>query len=160
MNEKIIADGTYLLEKFPGKGGWTYAALPEVTPDKNAPFGWIRVCGTVDDYEIRNFHLMPMGNGMLFLSVNAAIRKVIKKSAGDTVRVILFRENPAGEVIDEFLECLRDEPRANEFFNTLTENEKNQVTEWISAAKTSDQQVERMAEAINMLATGKKLLSP
>jgi len=28
--EKPLVNRKYLLEKYPGKGGWTYAAIPEV----------------------------------------------------------------------------------------------------------------------------------
>lgn len=78
-----LTDKAYLLEKFPGKGGWTYAAIPEIAPDKHAHFGWVRVKGTIDGYKIKGFHLMPMGNGKLFLPVKSEIRKKIKKQAGD-----------------------------------------------------------------------------
>lgn len=32
--EKPLLDRKYLLEKFPGKGGWTYTAIPEVIQNK------------------------------------------------------------------------------------------------------------------------------
>ena len=79
--EKPLIDNEYLLEKFSGKGGWTYAAIPEIKPDKHAYFGWVRVRGSIDGYEIRAYHLMPMGNGKLFLPVKADIRKKIGKKA-------------------------------------------------------------------------------
>ena len=79
-NEKPLVDQDYLLQKMEGKGGWTYAAIPEIVQDKHAYFGWIKVRGTIDDYEIANYHLMPMGNGQLFLSVKAEIRKKIGKN--------------------------------------------------------------------------------
>ncbi len=43
MNEKPLVDKEYLLEKTPSESGWTYALIPEILPDKNAPFGWVRV---------------------------------------------------------------------------------------------------------------------
>lgn len=64
--EKPIVNNKYLLEKYPGKGGWTYAAIPEVLQDKHSPFGWVKVKGHIDDFEIKNYKLMPMGNGHLF----------------------------------------------------------------------------------------------
>jgi len=47
MNSFLV-NNTYLLKKFPGKGGWTYASIPEVLQDKKVPFGWVKVCGTID----------------------------------------------------------------------------------------------------------------
>jgi len=57
-----------LLEKFPGKGSWTFAAIPEIMPDKNAPFSWVKVKGSIDGVEIDRYHLIPSGKGTLFLS--------------------------------------------------------------------------------------------
>ncbi len=65
--EEPLIDANYLLEKIPGKGGWTYAAIPEIIQDKNTPFGWVTVRGFIDNYELKHYKLMPMGNGHLFL---------------------------------------------------------------------------------------------
>ncbi len=89
---KPLVNRKYLLEKYPGKGGWTYAAIPEVKPNKEKPFGWVKVSGTIDGYEIKDYHLMPMGNGDLFLPVKASIRKKINKHMGDFVHVVLYAE--------------------------------------------------------------------
>jgi hypothetical protein len=77
--ETPLVNGDYLLQKFPGKGGWTYAAIPEILQNKKNPFGWVKVKGSVDGYELKQYKLMPMGEGRLFLPVKAAIRKKIKK---------------------------------------------------------------------------------
>ena len=61
-----LTDKIYLLEKFSGKGGWTFVRLPEISPGQNTTFGWVKVCGTIDRYEIKNYNLQPMGNGRLF----------------------------------------------------------------------------------------------
>jgi hypothetical protein len=60
---KPIVDKKFLLEKFHGKGGWTYVSIKNNTLNKKGPFGWVRVRGTIDDYEIRKYHLMPTGKG-------------------------------------------------------------------------------------------------
>lgn len=41
--EKPLVNATYLLKKFPGKRGWTYAEIPEVLQNKNNLFGWVKV---------------------------------------------------------------------------------------------------------------------
>ena len=53
MNEKPLVDKEYLLEKFPGKGGWTFTFIPEIPPDKHSPFGFFKVRGSIDGYEIK-----------------------------------------------------------------------------------------------------------
>lgn len=146
--EKLLVNKTYLLQKFPGKGGWTYAAVPEILPAKNAPFGWVKVNGSIDGFEIKKYHLMPFRNWRLFLPVRAEIRKKIKKQASDYVHVILYRDNEPLEVPEELLLCLQDEPRASEFFNSLIENEQHHYIKWIYSAKTDQKKVDRIAKAI------------
>jgi hypothetical protein len=149
--EKPLVEQQFLLQKIPGKGGWTYADLPQVTPDSKAPFGWVKVRGAIDGIEITNYHLMPYGNGKLFLPVKAEIRKKIKKEAGDWVHVILFRDNEPAEVPEEMLLCLQDEPEAFRFFNSLNESEKLNYIKWIYSAKTDETKVDRIAKTIDRL---------
>jgi hypothetical protein len=146
-----LVNNKYLLKKFPGKGGWTYASIPEVLQDKTAPFGWVKVCGTIDDYEFKHFKLMPMGDGTLFFPVRAEIRKKIKKEAGDEVRIILYPDLSAIEIPQELLVCLNDEPRAYERFLTLTEGKQKEIIDWISQAKKEETKVERIASSIEKL---------
>jgi hypothetical protein len=118
---KALVNKMYLLEKFEGKGGWTFARIPEVKKDKSRPFGWVRVCGSIDNVMIKGYHLMPMGEGKLFLPVNAEIRKKTGKSAGDRVHIILYPDDKPTEIPPELIDCLQDEPEAfNKFENCLT----------------------------------------
>lgn len=149
--EKPIVDKRYKLEKFPGKGGWTYARIPEVLQDKTSPFGWVKVRGTIDGFEIRKYHLMPMGNGKLFLPVKADIRKQIHKHEGDIVHVVLYPDNEPLSIPEEMLLCLRDEPKALSFFQSLSEGEQKYYLDWIYSAKKEDTRVSRLAESINRL---------
>jgi hypothetical protein len=119
--------------------------------DKKAPFGWRKVKGTIDGFEIRKYHLMPMGNGNLFLPVKAEIRKAIKKQEGDYVHIILFPDNEPMEVPEEMLLCLNDEPEALQFFNSLTESEQKYYVNWIYSAKKEETKIDRLAKAINKL---------
>ena len=53
-----LVNNDYILEKFPGKGGWTYAAIPEIIQNKSNPFGWVNVRGFIDNYEIQHYKLI------------------------------------------------------------------------------------------------------
>ncbi|MBK9320839.1 MAG: DUF1905 domain-containing protein [Bacteroidetes bacterium] len=111
MNEpKPLIDKKILLEKYPGKGGWTYGRIPEIKKGKDTPFGWVKVRGSIDGYEIKKYHLMPMGNGMLFIPVKASIRKAINKGAGDYVHIVLYPDHEPLDIPEEMLLCLEDEP--------------------------------------------------
>lgn len=153
--DKLVIDKEVVLEKFSGKGGWTYARLPEI-PNQNKPFGLKKVKGRIDDFEIDQYHLMPMGTGYLFLPVKAAIRKKIKKEAGDMVRVILYEDDAPLEIPDEFMLCLKDEPQAFQHFMSFSEIEQRKYINWVYSVKSENLRIERMVKAINKIAAGEK----
>ncbi|WP_276374188.1 YdeI/OmpD-associated family protein [Chryseolinea sp. H1M3-3] len=154
---KPLVNKKYRLEKFHGKGGWTFARIPEIIQDRKAHFGWVKVRGSIDGYEIKKYHLMPMGNGNLFLPVKAEIRKKIKKDEGDLVHIILYADNEPLEVPEEMLICLQDEPQALSFFNSLSESERKFYIDWIYSAKKEETKIDRIAKTINRLMQGLKL---
>lgn len=154
--EKPLIDKKYLLEKFPGKGAWTYAVIPEVLQDKHSHFGWVKVKGFIDDFELKSYRLMPMGNGMLFLPVRAEIRKKIGKKEGDWVHIKLFADNDVLEIPKELMLCLEDEPQALKNFLTYTESEQKAYIDWILGAKKEETRIERMAETVNKVLKGLK----
>lgn len=156
MDEKPLVDRAYLLEKYPCKGGWTFTEIPEIQPDKNAPFSWVKVKGSIDGYEIRDYHLMPSGKGTLFLFVKSEIRKRIKKEAGDYVHITLYSDNDPLVIPEELMLCLQYDAEALRFFHSLTENEKHHWVKWIFAVKTEQTKVIRIAEAVNRLSKGQK----
>jgi hypothetical protein len=152
--EQPIVDKEILLERFPGKGGWTYALVPAVKQKEKNQFGWLRVKGFVDNYEIKKYHLMPMGNGKLFLPVNATVRKAIKKQEGDKVKVVLFIDNDPVEVPEELMACLLDEADALKFFNDLSVTEQQNYIDWIYSAKREETRIDRMAKTVEKLMNG------
>ena len=156
--EKPLVDKEYLLEKFPCKGGWTFTLIPEIPPDKHAPFGWVKVKGSIDGYEIKKHILQPTekGDNGLFLSVKAEIRKAIKKEAGDYVHIILYPDNDPLVVPEELSLCLQEDAEALKFFNSLSDSEKNCYIKWIFSAKTDQTKVDRIAQALDRLANNRK----
>jgi hypothetical protein len=149
--EKPLVNKKYLLEKFKGKGGWTNASIRNILPDKYSPFGWVRVRGTIDDLEIKNYQLMPMGNGKLFLPVKTGIRKKIGKAEGDYVHVILYPDDLPVEIPEELLICFLDDPNACEIFLSYTAGEKKAFIDWIYSAKKEETKMERIAKTISKI---------
>ncbi|MBA4258590.1 MAG: hypothetical protein C0446_05470 [Chitinophaga sp.] len=149
--EKSLVSKLYLLEKFPGKGGWTYARIPEILPDKHAHFGWVRVNGFIDDYKIEHYHLMPMGNGSLFLPVKAEIRESIKKQAGDTVYITLYLDDLPVDIPEELMLCFIDMPGSLQAFKNQSEAEQIAQLQWIYAVKKDETKVSRINAVIQKL---------
>ena len=143
---KPIVDKTCLLKKFPGKGGWTYVEIPEITPDKKAAFGWVKVKGSIDDYIIAQYKLMPMGNGKMFLPVKAEIRKKINKYVGDRAHIILELDPSALEIPKEILLCFEfEEKSVFEIFEALPEGQKKTYLDWIYSAKKEETRAKRIS---------------
>ena len=132
MESKLIS-GMYLLQKFPGKGGWVFAEIPEIKPNNRNPFGWVVVSGSIDNYELKHHKLMPLGNGNLFLPVKSSIRKIIGKEYGDIVLIKIHPDNSQIFLPNDVLECFKTEPPVLfEKFKALTKNEQNRWMHWIN----------------------------
>lgn len=147
---KPLVDKEYLLQKFPGKGGWTYAAIPEIPQDRKKYFGWVRVTGSIDGFELKHYNLMSMGNGTLFLPVRAEIRKKIKKQAGDYVKVILYPDRLPLEIPEELIDCFRQEPpEVLQTFLRFSLSEQKAYLDWIYTAKKDDTRADRILQMLN-----------
>ena len=159
--EQTLVNSEYILKKFPGKGGWTYAEIPEVMQSKTNPFGWVSVRGFIDHYELKQYKLMPMGNGQLFLPVKKEIRKRIKKEVGDTVQITLYRDNSSTVIPEDILECFRNESaELYETFLSFTDGEKKAYLDWIGDAKTDATKVKRIISMMERLKMNLKFYDP
>ena len=159
MNQRPLVDKICVLEKFDMKGGWTFARIPEIPQDRKAWFGWVKVSGKIDDYEIINQSLMPMGNGTLFLSVKAEIRKKIKKEVGDSVHIILYADQNTNTLEQDLQDCLEEEPKALSFYKQLAISDQKAFLDWIAASKSEQIKEERIAKSIDLLLENKKISS-
>lgn len=155
--KKPLVKKKLVMEKYPGKGGWSYVRVPGIPKETKNRFGYVKVKGTIDGYKISKYNLMPMKGGFHFLPIKAAIRKQISKEAGDTVEVILFPDHEPWKAPKELLECLADEPAALEFFNKLSDSNKKYYIEWIYSAKREETKADRIAKSIDRLARGLKM---
>jgi len=153
--EKSLVNKDYLLQKFEGKGGWTYVEIPEIPMPKTS-FGMLKVKGKVDTHEFSNVRLMPLGNGHLMLTVKSEIRKKIKKQAGDTVHIILYEDRMPAEIPEELILCMKYEEGIFEKFETYSDSEKKAYVEWIYSAKTEQTKADRIAKTIIMIQKGEK----
>jgi len=61
------------------------------------------------------------------------------------------------EMPEEFQQGLENNPKTQEFFNTLTKTDRNQYITWIASAKRSETREKRIKESLDLLAAGQKL---
>lgn len=151
-----IIQGTFLIHKMPGKGGWSFVTFEPVDKQYRGKFGVVSVWGTLDGFQLENYGLMPMKNGGLFLPVKAEIRKQIGKQAGDWIAVCLYAKTVSRASEEDLLLCLQDEPEIYERFKTYTTTEKQAFMDWVNAAKDDEQRAGRIADAIDMISSGLK----
>jgi hypothetical protein len=149
--ETPLVNKQYQLKKYSGKGGWTFAVIPDVPRDRQVWFGWVKVKGSIDGYEIKNYHFMSVGDGNLFLPVKAEIRKKIGKNEGDWVHIILYSEELPRVNHDDFIICLKDDPLAYQNFMNKPDIEQKALIDYVYAAKNDELKVERIAEILNRL---------
>lgn len=158
--ESPIVNAEFLLLKYPGKGAWTYIEITELPQDTERAFGWLKVKGKIDNYEISNFNLGPMKGGGLFFAVKAEIRKKLKKEAGDYVWLELYRDDSVFVVPQELLDCLMLDERAHQKFLKLKEKNQKEFVNWIYAAKKEETIANRINKMMDMVLEGKNLYDP
>lgn len=127
--------GEVLLEKFPGKGGWTFARVPVQFPKSDKPFGWLIVSGKIDLLVFEHIKLMPAGDGTLFLPVKAAWRKILRKEAGATVLIQLTVDQPPETLPAEALELLNLFPGTFDCFRELKPEIRR---DWLEKIQTAE----------------------
>lgn len=149
--ENMQINRAALIEKFPGKGGWSYILITEISPDFRDHFGQVKVSGAIDHYLLENATLMPYGNGKFFLPLNANIRKQLQKEAGDSVQLKIYLSRSSKMNESNLIEILADEPSALSFYKHLPENEKSHYLKWINDTQNEETQVERIAKVVNDL---------
>lgn len=149
--QRFLVNKLYQIEKFNSKGGWTYVKIPELTQNKNNPFGWVRVYGKIDNVEIKKYNLQLMGNGVLFLPLNAEIRKKINKKVGDFVHLTLYKDDPPIAFINETILCFKIEPEVLDTFMNMTKLKQRNIIEWIYNTKTDKIKIERIAKTIDKI---------
>jgi hypothetical protein len=141
---KPLFKGNKTIQRFPGKGGWTFVEFDTLHGIKKEKFGMIKVKGNVDACEINSIHLMPKGDGNLMLTLNLYVRKFIKKKVGDVVMIEIYKDDEDFPIPEEFLDCFAGEPDALEYFLSLNNSIKRNVIQYVYQATKEETKAKRI----------------
>ena len=135
------------------KTGWTYIEISAARAKKLQPGTKVsfRVKGTLDAFKIKQVALLPMGDGNFIMPLNAAMRKATGKKLGDQLKVTLDADPSEFTFSADFMDCLRDDPAAHDFFQTLSGSHQKYFSKWIDSAKTTSTKTKRILMAVTAL---------
>ncbi len=137
-----------------GDGGGAYVVFPYDIEKEFATKGKVPVKATLDGVPYTG-SLIKYGDPRHMLGVLKAIRAQIGKGPGDTIEVVVWRdeEKRTLDVPTEFKESMAKEGLLS-FFEKLSFTHRNEYVRWIVEAKKEETRLKRTAKAIEMLREG------
>jgi hypothetical protein len=140
----------------PGIGGGAGVVFPFDVEKEFATRGKVPVKATIDDIPYTG-SLIKCGPGNHMLGVLKGIREQIGKGPGDSVAVVLERDEAERtvEIPPEFAKLLKKEELLR-VFEKLSYTHRKEYCRWITEAKKEETRQTRIAKAVEMLRTGVK----
>ncbi len=147
---------TALLELDPELGGVLVVVPFNVEAAYGTP-GPVRVVATFDGFPHYGA-LRPLGDGHHALTLPKNIRGAIGKTWGDGVTVTVARDLALRvvEVPTDLADALALTPGARTAFELLSYNHQREYVRWVEGAKKDDTRRQRVVEAAERIAAGKK----
>lgn len=116
------------------------------------------VKGTIDGFPYRS-SIAPMGNGKHAMLLNKEMRNAIGKSYGDTVKVVMERDDAKRiiEIPEDLKKALDLNPVVKNIFDTYAYTHRREFVNWITSAKKPETRQRRIIQAIDKISKQKKL---
>ncbi|WP_251862579.1 YdeI/OmpD-associated family protein [Clostridium sp. Marseille-Q2269] len=135
-----------------------YVKFPYDVKESFGSNGIIKVFTTFDGYKYRGI-LANMGTSCHIIGITKAIRDKIGKDPGDEIDVTIEKDTKSRlEEIPQILkESLNKEIAACEFFDTLTDSQKNKYIKFITSAKKEETIKTRLEKTLKMLNDKEKM---
>ena len=120
--------------------------------------GIIKVLATFNGYKYRGI-LANMGTDCHIIGITKAIRGEIGKGPGDEIEVTVKEDNESRleEIPSILQEAFNNNIEAKNFFNTLTDSQKNKFIKFITSAKKEETKKSRLEKVIEMLNNKEKI---
>lgn len=135
-----------------------YIEFPYEVEKEFGTKGRVKVLATFDGYEYQG-SLANMGHTCHILGITQKIRKEIGKQPGDTVHIVLKKDEAprVAEIPEDLIKLLEDNQEAKSFFETLSYTNKKEYVQWITSAKKAETREKRLIKALEMLSNKEKL---
>lgn len=139
-----------------GDGGGAYVFFPYDTQQEFATKGKVAIKATLDGVPYAG-SLIKYGHPHHTLGVLKTIREQIGKGPGDTIEVVVWRDDEVRtvDVPDEFKKLMSKEGLLARF-EELSFTHRKEYCRWISEAKKEETRLRRLQKAIEMLKDGIK----
>ena len=139
-----------------GDGGGAYVLFPYDTVKEFATKGKVPVKATFNGVSYSG-SLIKYDNPLHMLGVSKAIRNQIGKQPGDTIEVVIWKDDEVRTVeVPAQLETLMARAGLLPFFNGLSYTHRKEYCRWINEAKKEETRLKRLGKAIEMLKKGVK----
>jgi hypothetical protein len=133
-------------------GTATSIDIPFDVPKTFGKRGRVAVCGTINGTPYRS-SVFRMGDAPYFMVVNRKLRELAGVSAGETVSVVMERDDEPRtiEVPDDLQAALDASPGAADAWTRLSFTHQREHVEAIEAAKRPETRERRIAKALEMV---------
>lgn len=136
---------------------WAFLVLPKDASDELPRRGRTTVDGTINGVAFRET-LEPDGQLSHWLRVSAELREAAGVDFGDVVAVEMMpvEQEPEPEVPEDLDKALRTSPEARMVWDSTTTVARLDWIHWVTSAKQAKTRAKRIADACDMLASGKR----
>jgi hypothetical protein len=140
------------------KNAWTFFTVPFSVEEAFGTKARLPVKGTINGAPFVS-SAMPAGDGTHAIGVSKQLQAAARASAGDTVTVVLEpdTEPRTVEVPAELAAAFAGARKAHTAFSALAYSHQKEYVTWIASAKRPATRERRVAQAIEMLTSGKPL---
>ena len=137
-----------------GQGGGAYIVFPYDVEKEFGTNGKVPVNATIDGVADTG-GLFRMGTPHHMLGVPKAIRDQLGKKPGDTVAIVLSRDDAPREVaVPPELAARMKKAGVLAFFEGLSSTHRKEYSRWIADAKKDETRARRLDKAIELLKKG------
>jgi len=137
-----------------GTGGGAYVVFPYDAEKEFGTNGKVPVSATIDGVPDKGA-LFRMGAPHHMLGVHKSIRQQIGKGPGDSVAVVLWKDDEPREVaVPPELEARMKKAGVLPFFEGLSFTHRKEYCRWIAEAKKDETRTRRLDKAIELLTNG------